>query len=125
MTRPDTNSEYVLIVEDDDDLRDGLAELLVDEGHTVRTASNGREALDYLSSHPAPCIIILDLMMPVMDGEQFRAEQLADPALSSVPIVVLTASHDGAQRAENLGAHEYLPKPIKVDALIDAIHAHC
>jgi CheY-like chemotaxis protein len=118
-------SEYVLIVEDDDDLRDGLAELLQDEGHAVQTASNGREALDFLSSHPAPCIILLDLMMPVMNGEQFRCAQLADPALSSVPVVVLTASHDGAQRAQRLGARRYLAKPIKVDALIEAVHQHC
>ena len=118
-------SSYVLIVEDDDDLRQAIADVLEDEGHMVRTARNGREALDYLNAHPAPCMILLDLMMPVMTGDQFRSAQLADPALASVPVVVMSASNDGAQRAETLKAQAYLAKPVPVARLIDTIQRHC
>jgi CheY-like chemotaxis protein len=124
-TPPASATEYVLVIEDDDDLREAIADVLQDEGHVVRTARNGREALDYLRAHPAPCMILLDLMMPVMTGDQFRAAQLADPALAAVPVVVMTASNDGRQRAEKMHALEYLAKPVMVPRLLDTIQRHC
>src|SRR5579862_4602951 len=65
----------ILIVDDDPDIRDSLKEVLEDEGYEVNGVANGREALDYLRKSPRPCVILLDLMMPVMDGWQFRREQ--------------------------------------------------
>src|SRR5438128_8871587 len=81
----------VLIVEDDADLRDMMAQLLTIEGFSATTVANGREALDYLTRGDRPDVILLDLMMPVMDGWEFRRTQLADPALADVPVIVLSA----------------------------------
>src|SRR5947207_15447872 len=83
--------DYILIVEDDFDIREALTQILEDEGFQVRCASNGREALEVATSGPAPRLILLDLMMPVMNGWQFRAEQLKDPRLAEVPVLVISA----------------------------------
>ena len=81
----------ILLVEDEADLRETLAELLQAEGYRVDTATNGREALDRLQEADLPGLIILDLMMPVMTGWKFLEEQQQDPLLAHVPVVVLTA----------------------------------
>src|SRR4051794_9814888 len=81
----------VLIVEDDEDLREMMAQMLNIEGFSTATASNGREALDYLHSTRRPNVILLDLMMPVMDGWEFRRQQQADPQIAPVPVIVLSA----------------------------------
>src|SRR5262245_62354165 len=81
----------VLIVEDDADLRDMMAQLLSMQGFKAATVANGREALDYLRSGSRPDLILLDLMMPVMDGWEFRRQQVADPELAGVPVVILSA----------------------------------
>src|SRR5947208_6432557 len=81
----------VLIVEDDEDLREMMAQLLTLEGFQAATVANGREALEYLNSGARPDVILLDLMMPVMDGWEFRRRQQADPAVSGVPVIVLSA----------------------------------
>src|SRR5207249_387698 len=92
----DGTAATVLVVEDDFDLRDALVPILEYEGHRVVSAANGREALDWLHAMPPPSLILLDLMMPVMNGEEFRAEQLRDPALASIPGVILSA-HPGEE----------------------------
>src|SRR5215510_5543427 len=81
----------VLIVEDDADLREMMAQLLSLEGFQTAAVANGREALEYLQGGEAPHLILLDLMMPVMDGWEFRRQQQADPSLSRVPVIVLSA----------------------------------
>src|SRR3954468_25043711 len=81
----------VLIVEDDEDLRDMMAQMLTIEGYRTATAANGREALDYLHHIAKPHVILLDLMMPVMDGWEFRRQQKADPEIAPVPVIVLSA----------------------------------
>src|SRR5216684_2351169 len=81
----------VLIVEDDDDLRDMMAQLLTIEGFRAVAVANGREALEHLQSAEKPDVILLDLMMPVMDGWEFRRRQKADPDLAQVPVIVLSA----------------------------------
>ncbi|MEW6270756.1 MAG: response regulator [Thermodesulfobacteriota bacterium] len=81
----------ILLVEDEEAVREVIAAVLDTEGYRVRTASNGREALDVLRGGLRPCMIILDLMMPVMDGWQFRAEQLRDPELLKIPTIVYSA----------------------------------
>ena len=115
----------ILVVDDDDDLREGLAEILEDEGLGVATASNGREALAYLRSHEAPAVILLDLMMPVMNGPEFRAHQLDDASLSSIPVILLTAAHDGRAQATRLGVAGYFSKPIRFEQLLEALMQHC
>ena len=115
----------VLVVEDDSDIRFGLSVVLEDEGHRVLTAADGREALDRLRSNSVPpCLILLDLMMPGMDGWQFRAEQQRDPALASIPVIILSAAGDLAARTAALGAAAVLQKPINVTEMLALVQRH-
>lgn len=110
----------VLVVDDDDDVRACLAEVLGDEGYLVHTASNGREALDALRDEGLrPDVIVLDMMMPVMDGWAFRAEQLKIAELAGIPVIVFTAY--GAGAVEELNAAAFLKKPLRLDALLAAV----
>lgn len=115
-------SSPILIVDDDNDVRRALTELLEDEGYAVTGASNGLVALDLMRGGVRPALILLDLMMPGMDGWDFRNVQMRDPELSSVPVVVVTAS--GLSRESirtELGPIEMVPKPISPAALLDVI----
>jgi CheY-like chemotaxis protein len=109
----------VLVVDDDQDIRETLAELLTDEGYLVESASNGREALTTLRNGVRPDVILLDLMMPVMDGYQFRDEQRADPLLASIPVIVITAGSNPSLSA--LGANMFVPKPLDLGRLLDSL----
>jgi CheY-like chemotaxis protein len=113
----------VLIVEDDADLREMMAQLLTLEGFRAETASNGRDALDYLHHHERPDLILLDLMMPVMDGWEFRRRQRADPVLSGVPVVVLSALD--SSRAQDLQEAAFLKKPLDFDHLLQLVRRYC
>lgn len=118
-------SRTILVVEDDAAIRDALTQILEDEGYRVDGAANGREALAYLQSQPAPCLILLDLMMPVMNGWQFRSEQRADPALAAIPVVVLSADGGVQQKAEAIDAIGYFKKPLALAPLLDLIEQLC
>ena len=111
----------VLVVEDHADLREMLATLLEGEGFHVETARNGAEALVCMKQ-TRPSVILLDLMMPVMSGDEFRQRQLQDPNYADVPVICMTAAHDGLQRAERLQATRYFQKPVDFDRLIHAVH---
>jgi CheY-like chemotaxis protein len=113
-----TRGREVLVVEDDRDVREALEALLGEERFIVRTARHGREALDRLLAGLRPSAILLDLRMPVMDGFEFCARKVADPALAPIPVVVISADHGAAARIAPLCAAAYLPKPIDVDALL-------
>jgi CheY-like chemotaxis protein len=113
----------VLIVEDDADLRDMMAQLLALEGFDASTVSNGREALEYLRSHDNPDLILLDLMMPVMDGWEFRREQQRDVELADVPVIVLSALDQA--RAVNVSATAFLKKPLDFDRLLEMVRRYC
>ena len=112
--------ETVLVVEDHADLREMLAVLLESEGFQVQTACNGKEALDSLRNR-RPAVILLDLMMPVMSGDEFRRRQLQEPDYADVPVICMTAAHDGPQRAARLNAAQYFQKPVDFDRLISAV----
>lgn len=114
--------DLILLVDDDADIRSTLSEVLEDAGYCVASAGNGEEALESLRSNAAPCLILLDLMMPRMDGFQFRTEQRKDPELATIPIVVLTA---GSSKTDELAAVAVLRKPFNVESLIATIHQHC
>ncbi|WP_437940914.1 response regulator [Sorangium sp. So ce341] len=121
MSRP---NKHILIVDDDAAIRQTLSELLEDEGYLVASVANGREALDYLRDDPSSIsLVLLDLMMPVMDGFQFRAEQKRDPMLASMPIVVMTA-RGGTDRAA-IDADAVISKPFDVLKLMDTIERSC
>jgi CheY-like chemotaxis protein len=116
--------EPVLIVEDDEDCREMLAALLVAHGYRIVTAENGAEALTVARQHQ-PCLILLDLMMPVMDGEDFRRTQLADPQIRDIPIVVVSARIGAAEIADRLGAVGVIPKPLDLDQVAATIEEVC
>ena len=113
----------VLIVEDDEDLREMMAQLLTLEGYDAATVSNGREALEYLHKATTPNVILLDLMMPVMDGWEFRRQLEADPELAPVPVIVLSALDQ--VRASKIHAVAYLKKPLDFDRLLALVRTYC
>lgn len=115
----------ILIVEDDSDLRDTLAELLQIEGYRVAQASNGREALNHLRQSTPPCIILLDLMMPEMSGWEFRDHQRQDPALAGIPVAILTGVRNSAEKVAALDAVGYFQKPINVPDLLTTLARYC
>jgi CheY-like chemotaxis protein len=123
MTNHDPPCSGILIVDDDPDIRDSLKEVLEDEGYTVSCVGNGREALDYLRRTPTrPCVILLDLMMPVMDGWQFRREQKQDPTIAGIPLIVITAT---GKRPVLIDADELVMKPLDLGRLFEAIERYC
>ena len=113
----------VLIVEDDEDLREMMAQMLTIEGFGTATVSNGREALEYLHTTRKPHVILLDLMMPVMDGWEFRRQQKADPLIAPVPVIVLSALDQ--RRAAPMEAEAFLNKPLDFDRLLELVRDHC
>jgi CheY-like chemotaxis protein len=114
----------VMIVEDDDEIRELLAEMLADSGHLVSTARHGKDALELLRSKPQPDIVLLDLMMPVMDGWQMRAEMLADPTLAGIPVIIVSGAADLQDGSETLKAARVLTKPVKWPVLLESIRDH-
>jgi CheY-like chemotaxis protein len=119
----DEGGGAILVVEDDPDLASALADVLRDAGHDVVVKSNGRDALDHLRTHAAPRLILLDLMMPVMDGWQFRAEQRRDPRWAQIPVVAISAVHD-VQRNRILAPDAFLQKPLDLGRLIAAVERY-
>jgi CheY-like chemotaxis protein len=113
----------VMIVDDDDAIREALEDVLSDEGYDVVGVSDGQQALDYLFNdlHPAkrPSAILVDLWMPVMDGWKFLDALLQDPRFSRIPLVVLTAARD--QRARDLRVAEVLTKPVQLQQVLGAL----
>jgi CheY-like chemotaxis protein len=111
----------ILVVEDDATTREALALALEADGYQTARAANGRDALDLLRQGPAPDLIVLDLMMPVLDGWQFRLRQRADAVLAAIPVVVVSADGDLPRRADSLGAAAVLEKPVEPGRLVDAV----
>jgi CheY-like chemotaxis protein len=104
------------VVEDDADAREALIDVLEVSGYSAASARNGREALDYLRSAPSPDLIILDLMMPEMDGWEFRRRQMSDPHLARVPVIVVSALDESG-----IEANDVLIKPIDIDRLLKMV----
>jgi CheY-like chemotaxis protein len=121
MTTGRQDGKRILVVEDDAATRDALSLILSAQGFDVQGAANGQEALALLRSGPHPDLILLDLMMPIMDGWQFRREQTRDPTLSAIPVVVLSADGNVQPKAAALRAAGYLQKPVEVENLLEAI----
>jgi CheY-like chemotaxis protein len=122
-----TLDKHILIVEDSPDLQMLLSQVFGLEGYPVSQAFNGKHALDLLhSSKSLPSLILLDIMMPVMDGFEFRNEQEKDPRLAGIPIVVMTADIDSQAKANKLGAVGVIRKPmLDIDALLGIAARYC
>ncbi len=110
----------VLVVDDDADIRESLQLLLEDEGYDVRTAADGREAIAMMESE-LPCFVILDLMMPVMDGWEVACCMHDDARLDAIPVCVVTATPEWAPTDTVC----VMRKPIDVQTLLDVVHKHC
>lgn len=117
------SSRLVLVVDDDEDIRAALCAVLEEEGYAAVAVANGRAALDYLAESRPPMAILLDLMMPVMDGWQFRSIQLSNPRLAEIPVVVITASGLSNEAAAQLKLQRFLTKPLQLETLFRALKA--
>ena len=115
----------ILVVEDDNAIREVLTDVLEGEGYQVLNAANGQEAIRLLRGSTLPCLILLDLMMPVMNGWQFRDEQRQDPVLAPVPVVVISADSDLPTKAAAIKANDFLKKPIELNRLLDTVEQYC
>jgi CheY-like chemotaxis protein len=123
--RPRAPTGPVLVVEDNDDVRDAMMALIESAGFVARGAANGQQALDLLNqTDERPSLIVLDLMMPVMNGLEFRQRQLADPSLAGIPVVVVTAYGRSVDRERFRGA-EVLGKPIELERMLDIVRERC
>jgi CheY-like chemotaxis protein len=121
-----TSTHRVLVVEDDLEIRESLMEILEEYGYEPVGAANGHEGLDKLrASKQPPCLILLDLMMPVMDGRAFRQEQLRSPELASIPVVVLSAYRNVAEETKDMSVTAFLKKPMKLDDVLGVVRRHC
>jgi CheY-like chemotaxis protein len=116
-----TRERVVLVVDDDEDIRESLRELLEEEGFRVETAADGQEALERLHSIPVPCLIFLDLMMPVMDGFRFKEALDCDPRFADVPVAIMTAGKTPAP--PNVLA--VLRKPMIIEAVLRTAKELC
>ena len=115
----------VLVIDDNPEIREVLQAFLRIGGYSVATAENGQDALSRLHGGLRPCIILLDLMMPVMDGVEFREAQLNEPELADIPVIVFTAVDEPNRTVERLRACAYVQKPLSPDALVGLLEAHC
>ena len=116
----------VLVVEDNRTEREGLATILLSEGYAVATAADSAEALALLRAGTAPCLILLDMMLPGKDGWDFLSEHRRDPRLGAVPVIITTALGVASPEwAHSLGAAACFRKPLPVPALLDEVRRHC
>lgn len=121
MTIGASSGGYVLVVEDDQDLRELHVEILEDAGHAVRSAEDGLAALEVIERHGPPVVLVLDLRMPRMNGWDLAAHLRANPDLRGISIVVVAAHHQVREEATALGAQAWLHKPASIDDLASVI----
>jgi CheY-like chemotaxis protein len=117
----ESSDDYVLVVEDDDELRETLVDFLYEEGYASCSAPNGEEALAFLETAPRPCLVLLDQSMPGMTGEELLRVMRAAPDLAAVPVCVVT----GDPRLAPDGAAAVIKKPIDVSNLLNVLNRHC
>jgi CheY-like chemotaxis protein len=116
---------FVLVVDDDPDIRETLEMILQRHGHVVVTAGDGGAALEQIRQRPRlPCVILLDLMMPGMNGFQFQAALAAEPSFAQVPIVVITGAGREAEKAASFTS-EVLRKPFELHKMLSIVKHHC
>ncbi len=115
----------VLVVDDDFDVRDAIADVLEMEGIPAVFAADGIEALQWLRENPAPCLILLDWMMPRCDGASFREAQQSDPELARIPVVLLTADARIDEKMRALAVEDFLRKPVDLERLSSVIRRYC
>lgn len=113
----------ILVIEDDTSIRELLIELLESEGYSVASAMNGLEGLKYLQTQKKPDLILIDLMMPVMDGYTFRTEQLKDKVWSEIPTVVMSAEANAREKMKKYNITAFLSKPVELETILETVAA--
>jgi CheY-like chemotaxis protein len=122
----DRHTCSVLVIEDDAEMRDLIKLALTAEGYRVVAVPNGRAALDHLRCTADTCVLVLDLMLPVMDGLRFRAAQLRDRSLAWIPVIVVSGDADAPRLARDVGARSFVQKPLDIERLTQALrHVGC
>ena len=119
-----TAEGYILVVDDDDDIREAIIMVLDQEGHRAVGLRDGLQALEWLRTQAPPSLILLDLMMPRFSGADLMQRRRCDPALEAIPIVVMSGGCGARAMALAMGATDCLEKPMEADALIDAVDRH-
>ncbi|HEY2386072.1 MAG TPA: response regulator [Candidatus Binatia bacterium] len=119
------HAHRVLLVDDNDDLLDPASYILQRHGFVVATGRGGEDALRQLRGGFRPCVVVLDLRMPGLDGWGVWDRMRADPALATIAVVLMSGDGDNLARARALGIRDFLLKPLNFDALIAAIERHC
>ncbi len=112
----------ILVVEDDDDIRSVILDLLESEGYRTLAAANGKEALDVLSSSPKPCLVLLDMMMPIMNGREFLDIIMKDSMLAPLPVLIVSSVADVSNSKGSVG---FLKKPIDIDVILEVVGQYC
>lgn len=115
----------VLVVEDDQDIRESIEHVLQHGGFSVATARNGEQALTWLRASPAPGLILLDLSMPVMNGAAFRREQQKDPLFAQIPVIVLSAAAGLDEKVRLMQIAGFLSKPVDIALLLLTVGRYC
>ena len=116
-------SVSVLVIDDDEDLRETVCAVLEDAGFATASAGDGEQGLAYLRTYPPPDVILLDLSMPIMDGRAFRETQRADPALSTIPVLVFSAAASLDEKVKGLDVSGVIKKPIAIRELVEIVRA--
>ncbi len=117
-------SKRILIVEDDTSIRELLVELLESEGYNVSSAVNGLEGLKKLEADSKPNLILIDLMMPVMDGYTFRTEQLKNNTWAKIPTVVMSAEANAKEKLKSYNITAFLSKPVELDTILQTVERY-
>ncbi len=112
----------ILVVDDDPDIREIVSLVLAGEGHEVRSAADGIEALELLRAGLGPSLVLLDMMMPRLDGESFLQQMRANPALAATRVIILSGQVGAREKAAELNVAGCLVKPIALEDLLRAIH---
>lgn len=113
----------ILVVEDDDDIRNAIVDLLEDEGYNTRSAINGKDALEKLRViTDKPCLVLLDMMMPIMNGREFLDEVMKDSLLAPIPVLIVSAVADKSNTEGSVG---FLKKPIDIDVVLKVVSQYC
>ena len=111
----------VLVVEDNDDIREAIGEILESEGYEIALAEDGERAIELLGKLPRPCLLLVDLIMPRMDGWELLQFLSRDDRLATIPVVVMSA----AANAPTAATHRTLKKPVDLEILMQIVHGHC
>jgi CheY-like chemotaxis protein len=112
----------ILVVEDDDDIRNAIVDLLETEGYSTQSAVNGKDALDKLSVIPKPCLVLLDMMMPIMNGREFLDTVMKDSHLAPIPVLIVSAVADKTNTEGSVG---FLKKPIDIEVVLNVVSQYC